>query len=188
MVKPKRIPCRPQDQDQIEKAAKHVDYECEALGKTQREIRSWNDFAPTELESVKRAAIYVAWLVHLRCVLTFFRNAQFHGDEVLACHFMDDPAKWASDHAGELRLSDAENRRVEMIEHLVSHLTYDRLSEVSDFGPHDHQMAIKRLRIFYASLPQRHKPRFPALAALLASLPTPQVKDAGGTQKGEGSV
>ena len=164
----KKIPCIPQDPSDVEKAAAHVDYECKAVGDTQREIRSWTDVAPSEEESVKRAAVYVAWLVHLRCLVTFFRTEQVFGDEVLACHFMDDPAKWARDHDSELRLSDAERERVSRMDHLMAHITYNRLKEASDFGPLDHQIAVQRLRIFYATLPARHKPRFPALAALVA--------------------
>src|SRR5436190_4537552 len=110
--------------------------------------------------------VYVAWLVHLRCLITFFRTEQVFGDEVLACHFMDDPARWARDHESELRLSDGEKERVNRMDHRMAHITYNRLKEASDFGPLDHQIAVKRLRIFYATLPARYKPRFPALAAL----------------------
>jgi len=166
--KRKETHCGPQDPPLVEQAAKHVDYECEGLKDTQREIRSWREFAPSDEESVKRAAVYVAWLVHLRCLITFFRSQQTFGDEVLACHFMDDPDAWAKEHEGELRLSHEEKERVNRMDHLMAHITYNRLKEASDFGPHDHQIAVKRLRIFYATLPARHKPRFPALAALVA--------------------
>ena len=54
------------------------------------------------------------------------------------------------------------------MDHLMAHITYNRLKEASDFSRLDHQIAVKRLRIFYATLPARHRPRFPALAALVA--------------------
>lgn len=161
-------PCEPQDPSDVEKAAAHVDGECRALGNTQREIRSWTDFAPSEEEAVKRAAVYVAWLVHLRGLITFFRTQQTFGDEVLACHFMDDPGRWAQDHDSELRLSDAEKERVNRMDHLMAHITYNRLHEASDFDQSDHKMVVKRLRIFYDALPAWQRPRFTALAALLA--------------------
>jgi len=164
----KKTPCQPQDPTAVEKVAAHVEYECRELGNTQRQIRTWNDFAPSDEEAVKRAAVYVAWLVHLRCLITFFRTEQTFGDEVLACHFMDDPDTWAREHESEIELSPAEKERVNRIDHLVAHITYERLKEASDFDAEDHQIAVKRLRIFYASLPDRHKPRFPSLAKLVA--------------------
>src|SRR6266566_1993666 len=159
-------PCRQQDPSAIEKMAAHVDYECGAFGAKQREIRSWTDFATSDEESVKRGAVYEMWLVHLRSLVAFFRTKQDQGDEVLACHFMDEPAQWARDHESELQLSDEERERVARINHLVAHITYERPRLQSDFGPQDHEMVMKRLRIFYAELPARHKARFPALAAL----------------------
>jgi hypothetical protein len=83
---------------------------------------------------------------------------------------MDDPAKWWTDHAAELQLSLAEKQRVRKIDHLVAHITYERLREDSDFGPLDHQLVLKRLCIFHDSLPAEHKPHFPALAALLGQV------------------
>jgi len=159
--------CRKQDPSAVEKIAAHVDYECGAFGAKQREIRSWTDFAPSEEESVKRAAVYEMWLVHLRNLVAFFKTKQDQGDEVLACHFMDEPAQWARDHEAELQLTDEERERVARINHLVAHITYERPKLQSDFGPHDHEMVMKRLRIFYATLPPRHKPRFPGLAELV---------------------
>lgn len=161
-------PCRKQDESAVETLARHVDYECGAFGATQREIRSWPDFATSEEESVRRAAVYEMWLVHLRSLVAFFRTKQDQGDEVLACHFMEDPGQWARDHESELRLSAEERERVDRINHLVAHITYERPKLESDFGPQDHEMVMKRLRIFYAELPARHKARFPALAALVA--------------------
>ncbi len=160
-------PCRKQDPSAVETLARHVDYECGEFGAKQREIRSWTDFAPSDEESVKRAAVYEMWLVHLRSLVAFFRTKQDQGDEVLACHFMDEPAQWARDHEAELRLSAEERERVDRINHLVAHITYERPKLQSDFGPQDHEMVMKRLRIFYAELPARHKARFPALAALV---------------------
>jgi len=160
-------PCRKQDPSAVEKMAAHVDYECGALGATQQEIRTWPDFAPTEEESVRRAAVYEMWLVHLRSLVAFFRTKQDQGDEVLACHFIDEPAQWARDHESHLQLSAVERERVDRINHLVTHITYERPKLQSDFGPQDHEMVMKRLQIFYAELPARHKVRFPKLAALL---------------------
>jgi hypothetical protein len=160
-------PCRKQDPSALEKLAPHVDYECDAFGATQREIRSWADFAQDDEDSVRRAAVYEMWLVHLRNLVAFFRTKQDQGDEVLACHFMDDPAQWARDRESELQLSAAERERVERINHLVTHITYERPRMESDFSRLDHEMVMKRLRIFYAQLPARHKARFPKLAALV---------------------
>jgi hypothetical protein len=144
-----------------------VDYECGAFGATQREIRTWAGFAESDEDSVKRSAVYEMWLVHLRSLVAFFRSKQDQGDEVLACHFMDDPAQWAREHEHELKLKPEEQERVSRINHLVAHITYERPKLESDFGPQDHEMVMKRLRIFYAELPARHKPRFPQLAQLV---------------------
>src|SRR5438128_9976354 len=115
-------PCRKQDPSAVETLARHVDYECGAFGATQREIRSWAGLATSEEDSVRRAAVYEMWLVHLRSLVAFFRTKQDHGDEVLACHFMDDPAQWARDHENELQLTDGERERVDRINHLVAHI------------------------------------------------------------------
>src|SRR5438876_7884172 len=133
-------PCRKQDPSAVEALAAHVDYECRAFADKQREIRSWTEFAPSDQESVKRASVYEMWLVHLRSLVAFFRTQQVHGDEVLACHFMDDPAQWARDHETELQLSEVERERVDRINHLVAHITYERPKLPSDFGPEDHEM------------------------------------------------
>lgn len=160
-------PCRKQDPSTVAQMAAHVDYECGAFGAKQREIRSWRDFAPSYEESVRRASVYEMWLVHLRNLAAFFKTKQDQGDEVLACHFMDDPAKWARENEAEFKLTDVEQERVARINHLVTHITYERPKLQSDFGPHDHEMVMKRLRVFYAALPDRHKPRFTKLAALV---------------------
>ncbi len=160
-------PCRKQDPAALEKVARHVDYECGAFGDKQREIRSWQDLAPSEEESVKRTAVYEMWLVHLRSLVAFFRAKQDQGDEVLACHFMEDPARWAQEHESQLQLTAEEYERVARINHLVAHITYERPNLQSDFSLHDHEMVMKRLRIFYATLPSRHKPLFPRLAKMV---------------------
>lgn len=160
-------PCRRQPPETLDAILPHVEGECHSLARTWERIRRWRRNPRSVEGETRRIALFEAWLVHVRNLVVFFRDQQDEGDEVLACHFMATPAEWAAANQAELALTVPERERLGRIQKLLAHITYDRLTAVSDFDERELEMVVRRLRVFYRDVPEPYKSRFRHLRALV---------------------